>query len=200
MLVRTKASQVEKIWTGFFDRYPAAEDLARDDLDTVSSSLGSLGLTWRSARIHRLGRAMVDDVDWTKALPKLPGCGPYVTAATKIGMTGRGILPVDVTIARVLTRYYGIEGRGEPRRQKRYSTTLWHWVSVPVGTSTPSLISRRSCAHQQLRPAQIAHCSWVACMPLRPDARHLPTVRRRYRRAPRRAHVGSTLWSLGCET
>ena len=118
MLVRTKASQVEKIWTGFFDRYPAAEDLARDDLDTVSSSLGSLGLTWRSARIHRLGRAMVDDVDWTKALPKLPGCGPYVTAATKIGMTGRGILPVDVTIARVLTRYYGIEGRGEPRRQR----------------------------------------------------------------------------------
>ena len=119
MLVRTRADQVARVWPAFFERFPTMESLSAANGEEVSTALRPLGLVWRSDRIVELARAASSVESWQSMIHELPGGGPYVTAAVTIGMRGRGRLPVDVTIARVITRYYDIAAGREPRRSPR---------------------------------------------------------------------------------
>ena len=118
MLVRTRAEQVAATWPRFFARFKSVQDLADAKPATVHELLGTLGLRWRADRIVRFARAAAGQPEWWKSDTKLPGVGPYVSRAVAIGMRDSGLVPVDVTIARVLSRYYGIRCRGEPRRSR----------------------------------------------------------------------------------
>lgn len=116
MLVRTKAEQVGPVWTAFFERYPSLRSLAQADEEGIRATLKPLGLAWRAGRVIEFAHAAVETPDWPDKLESLPGAGPYVRAAVRVGANGRGELPVDVTIARVIGRYFGIHARGEARR------------------------------------------------------------------------------------
>jgi A/G-specific adenine glycosylase len=116
MLVRTRADQVAGVWQSFFKAYPTIEFLARAPQNEVTESLRPLGLAWRAVMVARFASAAVHDQDWPSHLSELPGCGPYVADAVTLARLGRGRLPVDVTIARVIARYWALSPNGEPRR------------------------------------------------------------------------------------
>ena len=118
MLVRTRADQVAATWTRFFARFRSARDLAGGNAAAVHEALRGLGLRWRAERIVGFAESAASQPDWWKSGAKLPGIGPYVSRAVQIGVRGSGLIPVDVTIARVLSRYYGIRCRGEARRTR----------------------------------------------------------------------------------
>lgn len=119
MLVRTRADQVAALWPGVFVRYPTIESLAEASPGEVLSVLRPLGLNWRSRKVIAFARAAVVDDRWPEHLDKMPGGGSYVAASVRLALRGRGPLPVDVTIARVVARYWGLDGPGERRRDPR---------------------------------------------------------------------------------
>jgi A/G-specific adenine glycosylase len=119
MLVRTRADQVAALWPIFFGRYPNLESLADALPDEIRDALKPLGLTWRAEKVIAFGHAAAADARWTEDLDKVPGGGPYVTSSVRLSWRGRGFLPVDVTIARVIARYWGLRGPGERRRDPR---------------------------------------------------------------------------------
>src|ERR1035437_9208473 len=118
MLVRTRADQVAKVWPSFFQAYPTLEALGRAPEDEIRESLRPLGLEWRSTRIVSFASAALRDKDWPGRLSALPGGGPYVSASVSLAQNGRGPMPVDVTIARVIARYSGLHPAGEARRDQ----------------------------------------------------------------------------------
>ena len=118
MLIRTRADQVAKHWNMFFYSYPTVDDLARANELNLSKVLSPLGLCWRQEKIRGFARAATVKPEWLRTKSCLPGIGPYVRAAV-IGVKGEGLLPVDTTIARVLSRYHGIKPTSELRRNRR---------------------------------------------------------------------------------
>jgi A/G-specific adenine glycosylase len=119
MLVRTQAAQVARLWNDFFERFPTVAMLANAGPVIVADALRPLGLTWRASRIHSFAVQASTAPNWIEHPEQMPGGGPYVVAALRMGVRGRGSLPVDITIARVLARYYGLDPQGEARRDRR---------------------------------------------------------------------------------
>jgi A/G-specific adenine glycosylase len=111
MLIRTRAEAVAAVWAQFFAAYPSRAVLAASSDDDVADALRTLGLRWRTDLILAWAR----EKDPTRSAE---GRGPYVTAAVKIGATGHGRLPIDVTIARVIARLLGTLPGPELRRSR----------------------------------------------------------------------------------
>ena len=119
MLVRTRADQVAAVWERFFARFKSIEALAEADSSEAHELLRGLGLQWRAHRIIEFAGLAVRHPGWWKSDIKLPGLGPYVSCAVQMGIHGAGPIPVDGTIARVLSRYYDVQCRGEARRNRQ---------------------------------------------------------------------------------
>lgn len=119
MLVRTRADQVARIWEGFFRRFPDPQSLADAPDADVMEALRGLGLKWRARLIKDLGSAAARNGGMPLSTDGLPGMGPYVAGAMRMALRGRGRVPIDVTLARVIARYYGLRVNGEARRDAR---------------------------------------------------------------------------------
>jgi A/G-specific adenine glycosylase len=165
MLVRTRADQVAKVWPSFFQAYPTLEALGRAPEDQVSESLRPLGLEWRSTRIVSFASAALRDKDWVGRLSALPGVGPYVSASVSLALNGRGRLPVDVTIARVIARYWGLHPAGEARRDQ--------------GVLRASAAMGQRSRHFFYASLDLAA---AVCRPHNPDCEHCPLRQCVYRR------------------
>lgn len=133
MLVRTRAEQVGRLWEAFFSRYPDLDTLAAAPDADVAQALAPLGLIWRARLVLRFARAAHSLPNWFLRIDELPGGGPYVASAAAIAVSGKGSLPVDVTIARVLARLHGIPEHRELRRAR----------PVLCAAGTLGLITRR---------------------------------------------------------
>ena len=149
MLVRTRAEQVAKIWPVFFEAYPTLETLAHAPRADVRASLRPLGLEWRAGRILSFASAAIQEEDWPDHVSELPGGGPYIAAALSVTLNGRGPLPVDVTIARVIARYWGLHPAGEARRDEsvlrasaamgeRSRRFFYAWLDLAAAVCRPS--------------------------------------------------------------
>jgi A/G-specific adenine glycosylase len=157
MLVRTRASQVSRVWEKFFRTFPDPRTLAEAADSDVVRSLRGLGLTWRARKIKDLAKFLVEGGSASHAAPGSPGLGPYVSDAVRVAVHGRGRLPIDVTLARLLTRYYGLEVRGEPRRSASV-----HAAAARMGTRS------RRFFHALLDVAALV------CLPRSPDCPRCP--------------------------
>ena len=104
LLIRTRAENVAAIWNLFFRQFPDRDALRHAPPAAVAKVLEPLGLRWRAELIQRWAS------DPSAEEPDL-GRGEYVRAAARMAVSGSGTLPVDVTIARVIGRILGIEGR-----------------------------------------------------------------------------------------
>lgn len=176
MLVRTRADQVVTVWRRFFAAFPSLSSLAAASEPDVREILRPLGLQWRATRIIDFARAAAGHVDWLDRLPDLPGGGPYISAAAIVGVRKRGELPVDVTIARVIGRYWGLATLGEPRR------------------SSDVLRAASSMGHRSLR---FFH-AWLdlaatVCRPRRPLCDDCPLLACSYRAAPEASVEGTAV-------
>jgi A/G-specific adenine glycosylase len=109
MLQQTQAARAEPAWEAFCARFPDAPSLAAAPLADVLTMWRGLGYNRRAVSLHRAaqvvvaehGGALPDDLD---ALRGLPGVGPYTARAVLAFAFGRDVAPVDVNVARVLSR------------------------------------------------------------------------------------------------
>lgn len=124
MLVRTKSPQVARIWHQFFQRYPDIQTLAQASDRDLEEAFSSLGLSWRTKLLGEFARQVVSHYGGrlpatVEELRRIPILGEYAAAAVSLQVQGEGAIPVDAGIARFLSRFFGIEVKGELRRNRR---------------------------------------------------------------------------------
>ncbi len=116
MLQQTQASRVATRIGPFMDEYPDPRSLARASVSEVLMAWRGMGYNSRGLRLREAAQMIVDRfggrVPGTyEELRTLPGVGAYTARAVLCFAFGIDITPVDVNIARFLSRvFYGPPG------------------------------------------------------------------------------------------
>lgn len=123
MLHRTRASQVESIYSNFIHKYPRFEDLIAAQSDEIYSFLRPLGLNWRIESIIELLKELKEVYhgkipNRKQELIYLTGVGDYVASAIMCFAYGYPEIVVDTNTSRVVSRLKGFQETGEMRRKK----------------------------------------------------------------------------------
>ena len=121
MLQQTRVETVINRYESFLERFPTITNLAEASLDDVLAEWSGLGYYRRPRLLHRLATVVVDThageiPDTREELLKLPGIGPYTSAAVGSIAFGIPALSIDGNVARIMCRLAGIED--DPRRSK----------------------------------------------------------------------------------
>lgn len=115
MLQQTRVETVKPYWGAFLGRFPTVEALAAASLDDVLAQWSGLGYYTRARSLHSAARMVVEryggriPADATE-LGKLPGFGPYTTAAVGSIAFGLDEPAVDGNVARVFSRWLCRDG------------------------------------------------------------------------------------------
>jgi A/G-specific adenine glycosylase len=110
MLQQTRVETVRPYYARFLSRFPTVQALAGATEDEVLEQWSGLGYYSRARSLHRAARMVVEVHGGAlphdpALLAKLPGFGPYTTAAVGSIALGLDLAAVDGNIARVLTRW-----------------------------------------------------------------------------------------------
>ena len=122
MLQRTRAEQVVNTYLTFKKRFPDPATLANSEISDIENVIAPLGLLWRARYFSELGKKLCDlngliPIDNIE-LQKLPGVGPYSSAAY-LSLHAKQRLPiVDSNIVRFYGRIFGFQTGPETRRMK----------------------------------------------------------------------------------
>lgn len=125
MLQRTKANQVMAVYSSFLERFPTPSTLAAAKLEDVEYFFRRLGLFWRAEKMKALGDMLVTNFnsqipDNREELVSLPGVGEYAANAVLASVYGKNVAAVDANVCRVIGRLFGMEARGEARRDPKF--------------------------------------------------------------------------------
>lgn len=120
LLKQTRADRVGDVRSSVFGAYPSAGALARADASALAKRIATLGFGHqRSEQLVSLARA-IDGKPIPRSaarLQTLPGIGDYSSAATACFAFGQQAIALDVNVARILSRAFGISlARGELRK------------------------------------------------------------------------------------
>jgi A/G-specific adenine glycosylase len=121
MLQQTRVETVIPYYRRFLRRFPSVTKLAEADLDEVLKYWQGLGYYRRILHLHQAARIIRDGnghiPDRAEELRKLPGIGPYVSAAIASIAFGRSEAAVDGNVVRVISRLCGIDGHRPATRR-----------------------------------------------------------------------------------
>lgn len=140
MLQRTRADQVEPVYSRFTEEVSGPADVLERGNEYVEELFAPLGLRWRADQymglcrelVTRYGGSIPDD---REALMQLPGVGQYAAgAALSSEAFGRPTGALDSNILRVYGRYCGIEFRDSDRRRRAVHD--WAHSRVPEDPET----------------------------------------------------------------
>jgi len=125
MLQRTKANQVMPVYSSFLERFPTPCALAVARIKDVKDFFRRLGLIWRAEKVRRLGDALVANFNsrvpnTREEMLSLPGVGEYAADAVLASAYGKNIAAVDANVCRAIGRLFGMEARGEARRDPKF--------------------------------------------------------------------------------
>ncbi len=114
ILQQTRVDQGLPYYTKFIDKYPTVHDLASAPIDEVLRLWQGLGYYSRARNLHRCAKIVVENLDGNfpaerSSLLKLPGVGPYTSAAIASLAFGKREAVVDGNVIRVIARLYGIK-------------------------------------------------------------------------------------------
>ncbi len=127
LLQRTDADTVAPIYEAFLTQYPTLEKLAYAPVGDIAKLLQPLGLFFRAERLSQTARIITEKYKGkvpeseTKLL-KLPGIGKYTARAILSQAFDRPAAVMDTNVARILERFFGIEGG----RVKSRCKILWN--------------------------------------------------------------------------
>ena len=125
MLQRTKVEQVLPVYEKFIIRFPNFESLARSSEPEIRKFMNRLGLYWRTKLILKMAKKIIRDFNGKlpserEMLFTIPGIGDYIAEMIIIlAFRGKGIA-IDSNVVRLITRFFGIETKGELRRRKNF--------------------------------------------------------------------------------
>jgi A/G-specific adenine glycosylase len=123
MLQQTTVQAVVPYFERWMKLFPDMRALARAPLQKVLRAWQGLGYYQRARNLHRAARIFVRDYggripDDEKALGRLPGFGPYTTAAVLSLAYARPLPVIDANVRRVLMRITGLRGEASARNDK----------------------------------------------------------------------------------
>lgn len=123
MLQRTKAEQVEPVYTKFLKQFPDVHSLSKARLSSISKYTKNLGMHWRAKHFIDAAKYIVKIYKGKfpktrEELLKIPGVGDYVAGAIQAVCFNNADYVIDSNIARFINRYYGLNLTGEIRRKK----------------------------------------------------------------------------------
>jgi len=129
MLQQTTVPAVIPFYERWIKVFPDARSLARAPLQRVLREWQGLGYYQRARNLHRAAGSVVRDHGGRvprdeEVLRRLPGFGPYTTAAVLSLAYGRPLPVIDANVRRVLMRILGLRGRAEPRVDRRLRAFL----------------------------------------------------------------------------
>jgi len=149
MLQRTKADQVEPVYLSFIRTFPTPKELNDASRKEVETHFAKLGLMWRAVLVKSLAAELVTRFDERvpsnrEQLLSLSSVGEYIADAVLSFAYGRDVAVVDANVCRILGRVFGLEARGEARRDPRFreiaQNTLPHgkakqfnWAMIDFG-------------------------------------------------------------------
>jgi A/G-specific adenine glycosylase len=123
MLQQTTVPAVLPYYERWLKVFPDLRSLARAPLRKVLREWQGLGYYQRARNLHQAARAIVLEdggrmPDDEAALRRLPGFGPYTTAAVLSLTYGKPLPVIDANVRRVLMRVLGIRGLAGTRVDK----------------------------------------------------------------------------------
>ena len=141
MLRRTRADQVLPVYDKFVKKYPDFETLSKSNEKDVNKIVYSLGLFKRDKDFRNLAEVVIERYE--KSIPenreelvKLPGIGQYVAGAFLAIAYNRKEWSVDTNVARVFSRFLGIEFKGDGRRNKKIISAAKYYISTKNSKDT----------------------------------------------------------------
>jgi A/G-specific adenine glycosylase len=113
ILQQTRVNQGLPYYQRFLEKYPTINQLAEADIDDVLRLWQGLGYYSRARNLHKCATIIVQKHKGNfptegKDLRKLPGVGPYTSAAIASFAFGKKEAVVDGNVMRVIARLYGI--------------------------------------------------------------------------------------------
>ena len=120
MLQQTTVPAVIPYFERWLEVFPDVRSLARAPLRRVLRQWQGLGYYQRARNLHAAARRIVRENGGKiprdpSALRRLPGFGPYTTAAVASLAFGKPLPVIDANVRRVLMRVLGIEGKAEAK-------------------------------------------------------------------------------------
>jgi A/G-specific adenine glycosylase len=123
MLRRTKADQVLPVYQRFMHLYPNIQSLSIANEEDIKRVCAPLGLGWRNMEFRNL--ALLINERYREEIPsereeliKLPGVGEYVADAFLVSAYNQKQWIADANVVRVLSRFFGLEFKGDGRRDR----------------------------------------------------------------------------------
>ena len=135
MLHRTRASQVEKVYQKFVNKYPDFESICKEEKFKILNELSGLGLKWRSEYLYQISCKICQEYDGSipsdkKKLLALPGIGPYISSAFLCFKYNLPEPILDTNTVRVLSRLFGFKTTDSSRRSKKFETLMKSFVNL----------------------------------------------------------------------
>ncbi|MBI4917682.1 MAG: A/G-specific adenine glycosylase [Acidobacteria bacterium] len=112
MAQQTQIDRVVPAFDRFMELFPDAGSLAAAPEDEVLQAWSGLGYYRRARLLHTAVRAVVAAGEWPRTraeLARLPGLGPYTSAAVAAFCFGGDDPPVDGNVERVTARVLGLD-------------------------------------------------------------------------------------------
>ena len=131
LLQRTPANRVADFFPELVEKFPSPQSLARSDITDLEEFLHPMGLKKRAKWLISLMKEVCEKYDCTipdkeKELIKFPGVGLYTARAILCFGFGKGVSIVDVNVARVLLRVFGVLER---KRRPTEDVELWSFAT-----------------------------------------------------------------------
>jgi len=113
ILQQTRVDQGLPYYIKFIEKYPTIHELANASEDDVLRTWQGLGYYSRARNLHKCAKSIVNQYNGKfptarNELIKLPGIGPYTSAAIASFAFHKKEAVVDGNVMRVITRLYGI--------------------------------------------------------------------------------------------
>ena len=166
MLQQTTVKTVIPYFERFIARWPTIEDLGRASLDDVLHAWQGLGYYSRAKNLHKCAQTILQDhggkfPDSRDALLKLPGVGPYTSAAIASIAYESPAIAVGGNVMRVISRYLCL---GSIRPQLDQDTEAFLWQVIPTsrfGDFTQALMELGALVCRPKNPLCL-HCPLLA--------------------------------------
>ncbi|MGD2181194.1 A/G-specific adenine glycosylase [Lusitaniella coriacea] len=131
LLQKTDAATVAPIYEAFLACYPTLETLAAAPIGDVETLLQPLGLFFRAERLCQAAREILEKdggkiPNTQKRLLELPGSGKYTARSILAHGFLRPAAVLDTNVARILERFFGIQGD----RVKSRCKVLWSAADI----------------------------------------------------------------------
>lgn len=137
LLQRTPANRVSTFFPRFVKKFPKPQSIISTNIDDIEEFLQPMGLKKRAEWLVRLIKEICEKYDCKipsqeNELTQLPGVGRYTARAVLSFGFKKDVAIVDVNVARVLSRVFGLSER---KKRPHADVELWALAStlVPKG-------------------------------------------------------------------